>query len=129
MASSLLPHEYVLSAEVGRIFGAGGGGTTKAVDFYVNHDLQWMIEFLIEGRALDEHLARFAPGGRYSNIPRRDWLVVDFRVNAPAPAQVEQQTMYVVCAADFLSASIVMHGKQLQRVTFSGGIVRTVSDL
>jgi len=131
VATSHLPHEYVLSAEVGKIYGEeiDEAGTTKAVDFYVDHKLKWMIEFLVEGRGLAEHIDRFATTGRYSTIPRNDWLIVDFRVNVGVPTVCRDRCMYVMMAADYSSARIMMHGFDIVELKFQGGLVRTLSDL
>jgi len=101
----------------------------KAVDFYVNSDLQWMVEFLVEGSKLQEHLDRFAPTGRYSSIPRKHWLVVDFRVKVAVPTKLADHCMYVKVAADFKSATVYLRGRAPEQLHFQGGIVRTLSDM
>jgi len=129
VATALLPSNCVLSAEVGSVFARQTGDSVKAVDFYANSNLQWMVEFLVEGSKLKEHLDRFAPQGRYSSIPRKQWLVVDFRVKVNLPSELADHCMYVRVAADFQSATIFLRGKAPEEVKFQGGVVRTLSGL
>jgi len=50
-----------------------------AVDFYVNGNKMWMIEFCCDIYKLGEHIQRFT-AGRYTHIPKKDWIVVQFDV-------------------------------------------------
>ena len=127
MASSLLPLSCNLSAEVSQVFGEHAMGK---LDFYVDGELQWMLEFLVEGRELEEHVARFNPErGRYRYIRRKDWLVVDFRSTAPRPTELLPQVVYVLCSPDFGQATIVRRGSLDVTLKFSGAVVRSTSDL
>lgn len=53
----------------------------KYLDFYVNHDMCWALEFLREGIDIPGHVQRFQPQGLYGSILHliRDYLVLDFR--------------------------------------------------
>ena len=51
------------------------------LDFFINGELRWGIELLIQGRKLKEHRARFIGNGRYVNLTCREYVVVDFRGN------------------------------------------------
>jgi len=50
-----------------------------SLDIYIDDKLQWQLEILREGDKLGEHCSRFEPDGKYRFIPRKQWLVVDFR--------------------------------------------------
>lgn len=49
-------------------------------DFFLNGDLRWAIEALINGDAIGEHLNRFASHGKYLGLSYDDYLVIDFRL-------------------------------------------------
>lgn len=51
------------------------------IDFYINSNLQWGIELLVQGSKITEHLSRFASSGKYYNLNCNDYYVVDFRGN------------------------------------------------
>jgi hypothetical protein len=66
------------------------------VDFYINSNRQWAVEFLIRGELADsrsntsrviEHLRRFSSTGRYSALQPQEYLVVDFRPKSKGPYQ------------------------------------------
>jgi len=50
-----------------------------SLDIYIDDKLQWQLEILREGNKLYEHYLRFEPNGKYRFIPRKQWLLVDFR--------------------------------------------------
>jgi hypothetical protein len=53
------------------------------IDFYLNGNLRWGIELLVNGDGIGEHLSRFAPpNGKYVSLAVNDYAVVDFRKNA-----------------------------------------------
>ena len=128
VATSLLPERCNLSAEVSKVFGEEG--SPGSVDFYADQELQWMVEFLVEGRNLHEHLDRFNPEkGRYRHLRRNDWLVIDFRVKSSPPSQLLPHVMYVLCAEDYSSAIVKQDSFPDEKIKFSDHSVRTVSDL
>jgi hypothetical protein len=62
------------------------------LDFFINGDLRWGIEFLIQGRKLKEHRERFIGSGKYVNLGCREYVVVDFRGNvAGAPKNIVEK--------------------------------------
>lgn len=128
VASSLLPASNILIAEVGRVFSTGSDDI-KSVDFYVNHTLKWMIEFVAEGNDLQEHLNRFGANGRYDNIPRNDWLVVDFRVKVGRPKLFKPSVLYFLCDADLRGGTACGQMMAEQRVVFQKELIKTASDL
>lgn len=51
-------------------------------DFYLNGELRWAIEVLINGSGVGEHISRLESNGKYVGLAYNDYVVVDFRVNA-----------------------------------------------
>jgi hypothetical protein len=50
------------------------------IDFFINGDLRWGIELLVNGGKIGEHMERFSqPNGKYSALNPKDYYVVDFR--------------------------------------------------
>ena len=49
------------------------------IDFFINDNLRWGVELLVNGDRLQEHLERFSPSGRYRGLNSSDYIVVDFR--------------------------------------------------
>jgi hypothetical protein len=55
---------------------------TGEIDFYLNGNLRWGIELLVNGAGIGEHLSRFTPpDGKYVPLSVKDYAVVDFRTN------------------------------------------------
>jgi hypothetical protein len=52
------------------------------IDFYLDGELRWGIELLINGDGIKEHISRFGPGGKYYDLSLTDYVVVDIRGNA-----------------------------------------------
>lgn len=107
VATALLPAKYVISPEVRSITGAKSQ-TAGSLDYYVNGELQWLIEFLVGGSRLVGHVKRFELNGIYNALPVKDSIVVDFHL---APKKKVQQrfkakVMRVTLAEDFKSAVI-----------------------
>jgi hypothetical protein len=74
-ASRVLPDEIFLSSEVGSAL-----GITGFIDFVVDSELLWGIEFLLEFNDRKGHIGRFdVQGGSYSDADLNDWLVVEFQ--------------------------------------------------
>ena len=42
--------------------------------------MKFGIELLIKGDSVGEHLSRFGPGGKYSGLKSKQYIVVDFRL-------------------------------------------------
>lgn len=54
-------------------------GTAHAVDFYINGECQWAIEFLVNSNRIKEHNNRFhSEKGVYSAIPYKQYIIVNF---------------------------------------------------
>jgi hypothetical protein len=52
------------------------------VDFYLNSNLRWGIELLVNGDGIGEHISRFAPpNGKYVPLAVNEYAVVDIRRN------------------------------------------------
>jgi hypothetical protein len=129
---SLLPVQHTLSPEVSRVF--NDSVHQDAVDFYVNGSLRWMIEFTSESDRLQEHLDRFLLGGKYQNLPRKDWLIVNFTSKQPQastinmhdnfwhvmynPEDMSSVTVYCKSAAPF-PISLTNDDVDVVRIAFS----------
>jgi len=123
VATSLLPVNISVHAEVGAHFTRGIRGS---VDFFISNGLKWLLEFVIDGSKLEEHVARFEPTGRYSSIPCTDWLIVDFRpASQGAPALLQEHVLHVLYDAEFTSARVVVKGRAESQITFHGGLSLT----
>jgi len=72
-ATAVLPKDYFISPDVGSTLGVKDG----LADFYVNSNLQWIVEVLQEGSDIDKHYKRFTEGP-YKQISSKDWILVDF---------------------------------------------------
>lgn len=69
------------------------------IDFYLDGDLRWGIELLIQGRDPSEHVARFSETGKYAPLGVTDYIVVDFRGNAtgkPTNIQLAEKRLTIV---------------------------------
>ena len=66
------------------------------------------IELLRNGHRAAEHAARFEPGGKYSNIARADFCLIDFR--APSTGSPAIPTLpnyyYVSFSQDYSTATL-----------------------
>jgi len=99
VASQMLRQNSTISVEVTR--GTIGGQSFNIdgrVDFYINGDRQWAVEFLIRGELksqgitdAEEHAARFE--GKYKQLPCKQKLVVDFRPSRYASYDDFQMTL------------------------------------
>lgn len=64
-----------IDPEVGYVF----QGTFHAVDFYINGNCQWAIEFVVNSDRIQHHMNRFdSEKGVYSAIPYQQYLIVNF---------------------------------------------------
>ncbi|KAJ6510389.1 hypothetical protein C8R45DRAFT_963930 [Mycena sanguinolenta] len=68
----------------------GTGKATGRIDFFVAGSKKWGIELLREGDSLEDHLARFKPGGAYygwiEGGTMQDYVVLNFGTDAQARA-------------------------------------------
>lgn len=82
-----------------------------SVDFYINSDMRWAIEIVVDGRGITEHISRFYKNGTYYNRPGKDYLVVDVRVTSDGkPTNVSKHTncMSVFFNPTFQSCTVVV---------------------
>src|SRR3546814_21127510 len=94
--------------------------------------MKWLLEFVIEGSKLGEHVQRFdLSSGRYATIPRTDWLIVDFRPQSSGePSLLFDRVLHVIYDDEtFATARAVMMDKEVIELFFRGGLIRTMSDL
>jgi len=110
--TSLVPVSYNVSASVGRIFSTSNTASQGLVDFYIDDKLQWMLEFVSEGSDLAGHLNRFKKNGEYMFIPRKSWLIVDFR-SIQKDIRIKDKNILFVSYADDFSV-LTVSGKPLQ---------------
>ena len=66
------------------------------LDFFINGELRWGIELLIEGRKLKEHRERFIGNGKYVALGCRQFVVVDFRRQVPSKNIVNKDNLIIV---------------------------------
>ena len=81
-----------LNTSVGREFKA-----RAFLDMYINDGFQWGIELMREGdgRRLDEHFRRFQPGERYSEIPMREYALINFTSKIPSQSVLDSYDNHV----------------------------------
>jgi hypothetical protein len=48
-------------------------------DFFINGDVRWLVELLVNGNTIGEHASRMIDGGKYAGLKITDYAVVDFR--------------------------------------------------
>ncbi|KAK2792922.1 hypothetical protein FQN52_002600 [Onygenales sp. PD_12] len=100
---TLLGNQLYLSSEWS---GTKQGGR---VDFRVR-GMPWAIEILRDGCNIEEHLARFKPGGNYypwlENEEIQDYVVLDFRSSQPQKIRNDGHLFQVVFNSDFTACQI-----------------------
>ena len=69
--SEIFPEDYEEAYLIEKIDGA--------IDFYINGDIRWGIEILVQGDRIGKHLDRFSENGRYKSLKVKDYAVIDFR--------------------------------------------------
>jgi len=104
--TSLVPATNTVSSSVGPLFATGLGDSKGLVDFYIDDDLQWMLEFISEGSNIQEHINRFEDNGIYQHIPRKSWLIVDFRSNSKQIRKFPEGVLFVSYNDDFSSVTV-----------------------
>eukprot|EP00733_Pompholyxophrys_punicea_P001190 Pompholyxophrys_punicea_v1_NODE_535_length_1734_cov_2.316260.p1 type:complete len:354 gc:universal NODE_535_length_1734_cov_2.316260:1149-88(-) len=71
--SLTLNEAIYIDPDVGHTFGCSG-----YLDFYINAEKQWGVEFLVDGKKVGSHADRFSEDGLYNEIPLKQKLLVDF---------------------------------------------------
>lgn len=109
-ATAVLPAEFHISPDVGRLFGTEG-----KVDFYVNGVKRWLVELTRNGDRLQEHAKRFDPKGLYGTIPYKERAILDFRVSRPNDATIAAYgdlVWFVIYDSSFKHATILHAGEE-----------------
>jgi energy-coupling factor transporter ATP-binding protein EcfA2 len=82
-------HDCCICPELSKIFPSGIINSSihqtipGEIDFYLNGDLRWGIELLVNGDGIGEHIDRFTlPDGKFVSLAVKDYTVVDFRRNS-----------------------------------------------
>lgn len=86
--ASFTPPNCSICPELSKIFPDATNSNTQQtipgeIDFYLNSNLRWGIELLVNGKGIGEHISRFhPPNGKYVALAVSDYTVVDFRRNS-----------------------------------------------
>ena len=96
--TSLLPRKNFVHSQFGREM-----GTMGLVDFYVNGQLKWVIEILIDGDRLKIHEDKFKPKGLYSKIPANKIAIIDFRHESKQVKIIRENFWYLLKSSLFLN--------------------------
>nr|CAG8515135.1 10672_t:CDS:10 [Entrophospora candida] len=99
---SLLPESYFISPDVGPKLGSDG-----FVDFFINGDLSWFIEILVEGQGTKEHFEHFQIGGKYHVMlkPNSKYALIDFRESINVRV-IRENCFYVLFLDGYKKAKI-----------------------
>ncbi|CAJ0753824.1 23608_t:CDS:2 [Entrophospora sp. SA101] len=99
---SLLPESYFISPDVGPKPGSDG-----FVDFFINGDLSWFIEILVEGQGTKEHFKHFQIGGKYHVMlkPNSKYALIDFRESINVRV-IRENCLYVLFLDGYKKARI-----------------------
>jgi hypothetical protein len=93
-----------------------------SLDFYINSDLRWGIELLVNGDKIKEHIDRFSKKGKYEPLNCKDYVVVDFRSSFDGtPTNVsrhEKRVCVFFKERNFTSCSIIVGlGKNVEVIS------------
>lgn len=84
LASNTTFNSYICP-ELSKVFPLSEGETVKRIsgeiDFFIDGDLRWGVELLIQGSDISEHINRFEVNGKYAALDMKDYIVVDLRGN------------------------------------------------
>eukprot|EP00039_Didymoeca_costata_P017668 m.329233 g.329233 ORF g.329233 m.329233 type:complete len:875 (+) comp16566_c0_seq50:227-2851(+) len=117
---SLLPANTEVVSEMSAILPEVEGHGVGELDFYVNRGYFYGFELMRKGSNLQEHVARFAPGGKYYTPKIKDFLVVDFVEEACRPTKWYKCRRVVKFAKDFSRCELWNNNMKIQSVTFQG---------
>ncbi len=81
------------------------------LDFYIDSDLCWGVELLVEGGGRKEHLERFDMAYAALKIPHENTRVVEFRsgranLRLPSPLQDRNRFIAVTFSDDYRKAKV-----------------------
>lgn len=93
-------------------------------DYYLNGDLRWAVEALINGRGAGEHLSRLVDQDKYVGLGYTDYVVIDFRMNdtgEPTHVRQHERRMSVFFKkGDFSFCTVLCgHQKEAERITLA----------
>lgn len=78
------------------------------IDFYLDGNLRWGIEILVNGDRVGAHIARFSPSGKYHPLHVKDYVVIDFRPGpVSAVALHEKRVTVFFSTVDFSTCSCI----------------------
>src|SRR5687768_6875781 len=90
--------------------------------FFINGELRWGVELLVEGSGVSEHISRFEiDTGKYRPLRMLDHIIVDFRQNVTgAVTNVKQNPnkLTVFFTGDFTKCNCV-YGMGSNRAMFT----------
>eukprot|EP00243_Klebsormidium_subtile_P007511 TRINITY_DN334_c0_g1_i1.p1 TRINITY_DN334_c0_g1~~TRINITY_DN334_c0_g1_i1.p1 ORF type:complete len:631 (-),score=111.49 TRINITY_DN334_c0_g1_i1:315-2072(-) len=117
-AMSYLPHNAILSPDVGYLYGAQG-----YLDFQLGYPFWWGFELLREGDKRQEHLNRFDGQGKYAQLLTsgvvKEWAVIDFCWKTKPVAALQGALVQVSFSEGYETACIRASGKE-KRVRLRG---------
>ncbi|CAG8554230.1 3495_t:CDS:1 [Acaulospora colombiana] len=114
-ATSVVPADTLISADVGPVFGSAG-----FLDFYINGEVCWGIELTREGERLKEHAERFEEDGEYAEIPLKKWAIIDFRHHTKQVRELRPNFWYVLYADNYEQVIIKRQGHEDKLLTLQG---------
>ncbi|PKK41271.1 hypothetical protein RhiirC2_806071 [Rhizophagus irregularis] len=100
-AKTVIPENSSVSSDVGGSFGSVG-----FLNFYVDNGHCWGVELTREGEKLKEHAKRFESDGIYAEIPRKQWVILDFWRNTKQVIMPKKNFWYVLYSDDYKTVII-----------------------
>ena len=113
-AMTTTPTGAVVSPDVGSVFGSPG-----YIDFYVDTKHCWGIELLREGQGAQKHADRFTKGGIYEKIPRKEYVLLDFRKSANI-GELQHHFWYAIYTDDYRQITVRRLGHVDQVIILRG---------
>ena len=65
------------------------------LDWFINGNLCWGIEAMIQGQLMSQHVARFGADGKYRALNCAQWRVIDFRNTNVGPTTLRPNLIVV----------------------------------
>ena len=124
--AAFTPPDCCICPELSKIFPSGNINSNfqqtipGEIDFYLNGNLRWGIELLVNGDGIGEHIDRFTvPAGKYVALAVNDFAVVDFRTNStgqPTNISKHPKRITVFFKKDDYSIANCIFGEELNVV-------------
>ncbi|CAG8556950.1 38936_t:CDS:2 [Gigaspora margarita] len=95
-AMTAVPSGSSIRPDVGPVY-----GTQDYLGFYIDGDLNWGVELMMEGKRMADHIYRFGSEGRYKSIPFDRWAIIDFRHNSTISEKLVSNVWHVLYADDY----------------------------